>query len=208
MTARARVQHDDASIAVARAGRIGRTLLTVAALCTCSNGVPVPTEQASPLVVIAPPNEQRVQFAGAVRSYAEQVDLQREVGLDDPNYVGIQEALRALSDAIVLIPRSADALIARLPADRMRDDIVRVGAGVLDDAGRTAAAKHALTVAAGALDQIAREAYPNVPTLRPLLSDLEESIASIDESRLLRTQRLPVVQSFENVLLILRSLPS
>jgi hypothetical protein len=158
------------------------------------------------LAVIAPPNQQPVQFASAVRAYAQQVELQREVGLDDPEYVGIQVALRSLSDALVLIPRSADALIARQPADRIRDDVVRIGGGVLDDAGRTAAAKHALTVAADALQQIAREAYSNVPALQPLLSDLEESIASIDESRLLRTQRQPVVESLQNALLNLRSL--
>jgi hypothetical protein len=172
-------------------------------VAACGNGVPVATREARPLAVVAPPDRPTGQFADAVRTFAREVEIQRAVPSDDRSYAGTQSALEGLADAIVLLPRGAEVLIARNPAGEMRRDAVRVGGGVLDNTGRTQALRHALLVALDTLDTVARGAYPDLAELAPLVADLDRRIASIDDSRLLWTQQPSVTASFERALDVL-----
>jgi hypothetical protein len=181
-----------------------RLVAAVVAMCVggCGNGVPISTREARPLTIVGP-SAHPERFAAAVRTFARDVENERAVPSDVRSYAGMQSALETLADAIVLLPRGADVLIARNPANTMRNDAVRVGAGALDNAGRTEALRHALLVAAETLDAVARGAYPDAPELPSLVSNLSRRTASIDDSKLLWTQQPSVTASLEQALDVL-----
>jgi hypothetical protein len=172
----------------------------------CGNGVPVPTNVSEPLATISPPDEAASQFAVAVQRFARDTEIERATPSDQASYAGLQSALEELADALVLLPRGADVLVTRNAAGAIRRDAERVGAGVLDNTGRTKALRHALGVASQTLEAVARGAYPNVVELSPLVSNLNEAIASIDDSQLLYTQKPAVSGSFDQALSILRTM--
>ncbi len=187
----------------------GMVALEAVLMSSCGNGVPVRTEPAQPLALVVPADDvgnQYAQYAAAVQQFAGRAALERTIPSDTVSYVGIQSALQALSDALVLLPRGSDVLIARIPAGEIRADVVRIGAGPLDNTGRTEALRHALLVAAETLDTVARGAYPNVAALPALLSALGREIAAIDDSELLWTQRARVSSSFDSTLAILETM--
>jgi hypothetical protein len=189
---------------------ISRELFAVALVAAlvvgCGNGVPVRVDEAQPLAVILPSGESTRQFAVVVQRFARVTELERAAPSDDVDYAGIQSALQELADALVLLPRGAQVLLTRDPANVIRRDALRVGAGVLDNTGRTQALQHALSVAAQTLEAVARDAYPNVVELSPLISDLNQTVASIDDSKLIVTQRPAVNGSFGQTLAILRTM--
>jgi hypothetical protein len=176
----------------------------VALLVACGSGIPVTVDEAQPLAVIGPREEPAGQFDAAVRRFARDTQLERATPSDVVSYAGVQSALQELADAIVLMPKGAEVLLTRDPAGVIRRDAVRVGAGVLDNTGRTKAVRHALSVAAETLEAVARGAYPNVFELSLLVFELNQIVASIDDSQLLFTQRPAVARSFEQTLAILQ----
>jgi hypothetical protein len=180
--------------------------LVAALVVGCGNGVPVRVEEAQPLAVILPAQESTGQFAVAVQRFASVTEIERATPSGDVSYAGIRSALQELADALVLLPRGAEVLVTRDPAGVIRRDALRVGAGVLDNIGRTQALRHALSVAAQTLEAVAQGAYPNVVELSPLVSDLNQTVESIDDSKLLYTQRPAVTGSFEQTLAILRTM--
>jgi hypothetical protein len=180
--------------------------LVAALVVGCGNGVPVRVDEAQPLAVILPSDESTRQFAVVVQRFARVTELERSAPSDDVDYAGIQSALQELADALVLLPHGAQVLLTRDPANVIRRDALRVGAGVLDNTGRTQALQHALSVAVQTLEAVAGGAYPNVVELSPLISDLNQTVASIDDSKLIVAQRPAVNGSFEQTLAILRTM--
>lgn len=180
---------------VPRKNSLGRTVALSAMLVVqaCTPARPSAAVAPTSSTLVSLPGARLEQFAASVRSLKEQVGRARAVSAID--YADIQMSLRDLADALQLLPRGAEVLATIVPADAIRDDALRVGSPVLDHPSRTAATKRALGTALQTLDRVLREAYSQDRKMSAELTNFARTVQSLDESRVLETQRTKVLDA-------------